>query len=116
MTVHMRLFGPDGQLMYRSPEKSGRGETDEVGAPRGDYYNFKNIAQNMLGGERYTVVFVVKCPHTESTRARIPIFSPVLDNYAIDDFGNEIYNVYQYSAKHHALTMPMPEGEGETDL
>ena len=58
----------------------------------------------LLGGQQYTVVFVVHCPATKTSRAEYPLCAPHYELYSIDDFGSSIGNVYAYGEEYGVPT------------
>merc|ERR1719403_184006 len=95
-SITVRVFNDSG-LMYESDyAHDGNGDTETTGTPRGDYYTFKNLDIQLISGQEYTVVFVVHCPATKTSRAEYPLCAPHYEVYSIDDFGSAIVNVYQY--------------------
>ena len=58
----------------------------------------------LLGGQQYTVVFVVHCPATKTSRAEYPLCAPHYELYSIDDFGSSIVNVYAYGEEYRVPT------------
>jgi len=87
----------NSSLLYESDYAyDGNGVTKTTGSPRGDYYTFRNINLHLYSGETYTVVFVVHCPATMTSRAEYPLCAPHNEVYSIADFGSSIVNVYQY--------------------
>jgi len=96
-SVTVRVFDSSESLLFESPYSiSGKGETHTSGTPRGDYYNFKNLNVQLYDGQEYTIVFVIHCPATKSSRAEYPLCAPHYELFAIDDFGTGVYNVYAY--------------------
>jgi len=87
----------DSSLLYVSEYAyDGNGVTKTTGSPRGDYYTFRNINLQLYSGETYTVVFVVHCPATKTSRAEYPLCAPNHEVYSITDFASSIVNVYKY--------------------
>jgi hypothetical protein len=86
-----------GEMIYDAGYwQDGRGMTKEVGEPRGDYYEFKKMNLQLYKGLKYTVVFIIKCPHTETMRAEYPLCAPNHETYTIKGFGDDVLNIYQY--------------------
>jgi len=95
-TIKVRVFD-DFSMIYESDYSyDGNGITKTNGSPRGDYYTFRNINVTLLSGQQYTVVFVVHCPATKTSRAEYPLCAPHYEVYSIAEFGTSIVNVYQY--------------------
>lgn len=95
-SITVRVFD-DSSLLYESDYSyDGNGFTKTTGSPRGDYYTFRNINVQLVNGQQYTVVFVVHCPATKTSRAEYPLCAPHYEVYSIADFGTSIVNVYQY--------------------
>jgi len=99
-SVTVRVFDSESLLFESDYYISGKGETHTSGTPRGDYYTFKNINVQLTDGQEYTVVFVIHCPATKTSRAEYPLCAPHLELFAIDDFGTGVYNVYAYGEEY----------------
>jgi len=100
-SVTVRVFDSSETLLFESAYSiSGKGETHTSGTPRGDYYNFKNMNVQLRDGEEYTIVFVIHCPATKSSRAEYPLCAPHYELFAIDDFGTKVNNVYAYGEEY----------------
>jgi len=96
-SVTVRVFNSSESLLFESAYSiSGKGETNTAGIPRGDYYTFRNMNVQLSEGDEYTVLFVIHCPATKSSRAEYPLCAPHYELFAIDDFGDGVYNVYAY--------------------
>jgi len=96
-SITVRVFDSAEALLYESAYSiSGKGETQTLGTPRGDYYTFKNMNVQLYDGQEYTVVFVIHCPSTKTSRAEYPLCAPHYELLAIDDFGSGVNNVYAY--------------------
>jgi len=97
-SIKVRVFDNSANLMLYESDYSydGNGVTKNTGSPRGDYYTFRNINVTLVNGQQYTVVFVVHCPVTKTSRAEYPLCAPHYEVYSIADFGTSIVNVYQY--------------------
>jgi len=96
-SVTVRVFDSSASMLFGSDYSiSGKGETHTVGTPRGDYYTFKNMNVQLYDGQEYTIVFVIHCPATRTSRAEYPLCAPHFELFAIDDFGTGVYNVYAY--------------------
>jgi len=96
-SVTVRVFDSSATMLYESDYSiSGKGETHTVGTPRGDYYTFKNMDVQLYDGQEYTIVFVIHCPATKTSRAEYPLCAPHHELYEIGDFGTGVSNVYAY--------------------
>jgi len=96
-SITVRVFDSSGTLLYESGYSiSGQGETETTGSPRGDYYTFRNMNVQLFEGQEYTLVFVVHCPSTKTSRAEYPLCAPHFEVFSIDDFGTGAVNVYAY--------------------
>jgi len=98
--VTVRVFDSESLLFESDYSISGKGETHTSGTPRGDYYTFKNINVQLYNGQEYTIVFVIHCPATKTSRAEYPLCAPHYELFAIDDFGTGVYNVYAYGEEY----------------
>jgi len=97
-SITVRVFD-DSELLYESDYSyDGHGMTVTTGTPRGDYYTFRNLNVQLRSGKKYTVVFVVHCPSTITSRAEYPLCAPNYELYSIDDFASSIENLYAYGA------------------
>jgi len=96
-SITVRVFDSSEALLFESDYSiSGEGETHTTSSPRGDYYTFKNMNVQMHDGEEYTIVFVIHCPATKTSRVEYPLCAPHYELYSVVDFGSGIYNVYEY--------------------
>jgi len=96
-SVTVRVFDSSESMLFESDYSiSGKGETHTTGTPRGDYYTFKNMNVQLYNGQEYTIVFVIHCPATKTSRAEYPLCAPHYELVAIDDFGTGINNVFAY--------------------
>jgi hypothetical protein len=96
-SITVRVFDSSGELLYESDYSiDGLGMTETTGSPRGDYYTFRNMNVQIYKDRKYTVVFIVHCPATKTSRANYPLCAPHTEVYSIDDFGTGIVNVYAY--------------------
>jgi len=96
-SVTVRVFDASETLLYESDYSiDGMGATETTGSPRGDYYTFKNMNVQLYENETYTVVFIVHCPATKSSRTEYPLCAPHFEVYSIGDFGTGMVNVYAY--------------------
>lgn len=96
-SVTVRVFDSSASMLYESDYSiSGKGETHTVGTPRGDYYTFKNMNVQLYDGQEYTIVFVIHCPATKTSRAEYPLCAPHYELFEIGDFGTGVSNVYAY--------------------
>jgi len=103
-SITVRVFH-DTEMLYESAYSyNGNGVTVTTGSPRGDYYTFRNMNVQLQGGQQYTVVFVVHCPATKTSRAEYPLCAPHYEVYSIDDFGSSIVNVYAYGEEYEVPT------------
>jgi hypothetical protein len=103
-SITVRVFH-DSEMLYESDYSyAGNGVTITTGSPRGDYYTFRNLNVQLQSGQEYTVVFVVHCPATKSSRAEYPLCAPNYELYSIDDFGSSIENVYAYGEDYEIPT------------
>jgi len=103
-SITVRVFD-DSEMLYESDYSyNGNGITVTTGTPRGDYYTFRNINVQLHSGQEYTVVFVVHCPATKTSRAEYPLCAPNYEPYAIDDFGSSIVNIYAYGEEYEIPT------------
>jgi len=110
-SITVRVFAADTSLRHNSSllyesdyAYDGNGVTKTIGIPRGDYYTFRNINLHLFSGETYTVVFVVHCPATKTSRAEYPLCAPHHEVYSIADFGSSIVNVYRYGEDYEIPT------------
>jgi len=103
-SITVRVFDDDEMLYESDYSYDGNGFTVTTGTPRGDYYTFRNMNVQLLSGEEYTVVFVVHCPATKTSRAEYPLCAPNHEVYSIDDFGASIVNVYAYGEEYEIPT------------
>jgi len=96
-SISVRVFDSSESLLFESDHSiSGKGETHTSGTPRGDYYTFKNMDVPLYEGQEYTIIFVIHCPATKTSRAEYPLCAPNHELFSIDDFGMGVYNVYAY--------------------
>jgi len=96
-SITVRVFDSAETLLFESDYSiSGKGETHTSGTPRGDYYTFQNMNVQLNNGHEYTIVFVIHCPATKTSRAEYPLCAPHYELFAIDDFGTGVNNVYAY--------------------
>merc|ERR1719233_526012 len=95
-SITVRVFDNSTMLYESDYSYDGNGVTVTKGTPRGDYYTFKNLNVQLLIGQEYTVVFVVHCPSTMTSRAEYPLCAPNHEVYSINEFGSSIENVYAY--------------------
>merc|ERR1711920_234604 len=103
-SITVRVFDDDEMLYESDYSYDGKGFTVTTGTPRGDYYTFRNMNVQLLSGEEYTLVFVVHCPATKTSRAEYPLCAPNHEVYSIDDFGASIVNVYAYGEEYELPT------------
>jgi len=103
-SITVRVFDNSAMLYESDYSYDGNGVTVTTGSPRGDYYTFKNLNVQLRSGEEYTVVFVVHCPATKSSRAEYPLCAPNHEVYSIDEFGSSIENVYAYGEDYEIPT------------
>jgi len=97
-SIHVRVFETDsGDLLFNSTYQYGHGMTKTVGTPRGDYYTFRNMNVQLYEGVKYSIVFVVVCPHTQTMTAEYPLCAPSWETYTIRGFATDVRNVYQYT-------------------
>merc|ERR1712142_1229634 len=103
-SITVRVFD-ENEVLYESDYAyDGNGITVTTGSPRGDHYTFRNINVQLHSGQEYTVVFVVHCPATKTSRAEYPLCAPNYEPYAIDDFGSSIVNIYAYGEEYEIPT------------
>jgi len=95
-SITVRVFDNEDMLYESDYSYNGNGVTVTTGTPRGDYYTFKNMDVQLYSGQEYTVVFVVHCPATKTSRAEYPLCAPHYEVYSIDEFGTSTVNVYAY--------------------
>jgi len=96
-SITVRVFDSSESLLFESDYSiSGKGETHTSGTPRGDYYTFRNMDVQLDEGQEYTIVFVIHCPATKTSRAEYPLCAPHYELFAIDDFVTGVNNVYAY--------------------
>jgi len=95
-SITVRVYDDDELLFESNYSYNGDGATVTTGTPRGDYYTFKNMNVQLYEGQEYTVVFVIHCPATMTSRAEYPLCAPHYEVYSIDDFGTATVNVYAY--------------------
>merc|ERR1719233_2208603 len=103
-SITVRVFDESDMLYESDYSYDGNGFTVTTGTPRGDYYTFRNMNVQLLSGEEYTVVFVVHCPATKTSRAEYPLCAPHHEVYSIGDFGSSIVNVYAYGEEYEIPT------------
>merc|ERR1719357_774412 len=99
-SITVRVFDENEMLYESDYAYDGNGVTVTTGTPRGDYYTFRNLNVQLLRDEEYTVVFVVHCPATKTSRAEYPLCAPNYEVYSIDNFGSSIVNVYAYGEEY----------------
>jgi len=103
-TISIRLF-ESSSLIYESDYSlSGNGMTGTSGSPRGDYYKFQNMSVQLSANQAYTVVFVIHCPATKTSRAEYPLCAPNLEHYSIGGFATDTVNVYAYGEDYNMPT------------
>lgn len=104
-SIVVRVFDSSEALLYESDYSiDGEGMTETYGSPRGDYYTFRNMNVQLSEDEEYTIVFVVHCPATKSSKAEYPLCAPHFEVYSIDNFGTGIVNVYAYGEDYSVPT------------
>jgi len=104
-SIVVRVFDSSEALLYESDYSlDGEGMTETNGSPRGDYYTFRNMNVQLSEDEEYTIVFVVHCPATKSSKAEYPLCAPHHEVYSIDNFGTGIVNVYAYGEDYSVPT------------
>lgn len=99
-SITVRVFNENEMLYESDYSYDGNGATVTTGTPRGDYYTFRNLNVQLLSGKKYTVVFVVHCPATKTSRAEYPLCAPHYEVYSINNFGSSIVNVYAYGEEY----------------
>jgi len=99
-SITVRVFDENEMLYESDYAYDGNGVTVTTGTPRGDYYTFKNMNVQLLSGQEYTVVFVVHCPATMTSRAEYPLCAPNYEVYSVDNFGSSLVNVYAYGEEY----------------
>jgi hypothetical protein len=96
-SITVRVFDSSETLLFESEYSiQGLGATETIGSPRGDYYTFRNMNVQLIEDQAYTVVFVIHCPATKTSRAEYPLCAPHHEVYSIDEFGTGTVNVYAY--------------------
>jgi len=103
-TVTVRVFNSSTLLYESDSALIGKGDTDTVGIPRGDYYTFRNMNVPVYANEAYTVAFVIHCPATRTSTAHYPLCAPHHEIYRIDGFGSRVSNVYAYGENYELPT------------
>jgi len=97
-SITVRVFDSTETLLFESDYSiGGKGETHTSGTPRGDYYTFRNMNVELNEGSEYTIIFVIHCPATKTSRAEYPLCAPHFELFAIDNFGIGVTNIYAYS-------------------
>jgi len=103
-SITVRVY-ESSSLIYESDYSlGGKGITVTTGSPRGDYYTFKNMNVQLLEDQEYTLVFVIHCPATQTSRAEYPLCAPNLEVYSIDNFATGTLNVYAYGEDYNLPT------------
>lgn len=103
-TITVRVFD-SSQLIYESDYSlTGKGVTDTIGTPRGDYYTFRNMNVELKANEEYSIVFLIHCPATKTSTAQYPLCAPHHEVYSISNFGSGTTNVYAYSENNELPT------------
>jgi len=96
-SIVVRVFDSSSALLFESDYSiQGKGATETTGSPRGDYYTFRNMNVQLYEDREYTVIFVVHCPATKSSKAQYPLCAPHHEVYSIDNFATGTVNVYAY--------------------
>jgi len=96
-SIVVRVFDSSSALLFESDYSiQGKGATETTGSPRGDYYTFRNMNVQLYEDGEYTVIFVVHCPATKSSKAQYPLCAPHHEVYSIDNFATGTVNVYAY--------------------
>merc|ERR1719320_322069 len=72
-SITVRVFNSTNLLYESDYPQSGKGVTRTTGSPRGDYYTFREMNVQLDADKEYTIVFVVHCPATKSSRAEYPL-------------------------------------------
>jgi hypothetical protein len=104
-SITVRVFDSSETLLYDSDYSiNGQGATETTGSPRGDYYTFRNMNVQLYEDEEYTLVFVVHCPATKTSRAEYPLCAPHFEVYSIGDVLTDIVNVYAYGEDYEVPT------------
>jgi len=103
-TVTVRVFNSSTLLYESDYVLTGKGNTDTVGIPRGDYYTFRDMRVSLSANEKYTVAFVIHCPATKTSTAHYPLCAPHHEIYSIDNFGSRVSNVYAYGENYELPT------------
>jgi len=107
-TIAVRVFNSSSLIYESDYSLTGEGDTDTIGAPRGDYYTFKNMNVELKANNEYSIIFVIHCPATKTSNARYPQCAPNHEVYSINNFGSRTSNIYAYGEKYKLPT--------ETDL
>jgi len=103
-SITVRVFS-SSTLIYKSDYSlSGKGETETIGVPRGDYYTFRNMNVQLAANTEYSVVFVIHCPATKANVAQYPLCAPHYETYMINDFGTGAVNIYAYGEENELPT------------
>lgn len=103
-SITVRVFD-SSSLFYESDYSlAGNGVTMTTGLPRGDYYTFKDMNVQLLADQEYTLVFLIHCPATQTSRAEYPLCAPHYEIYSIEDFATGILNVYAYGEEYDRPT------------
>jgi len=103
-SITVRVFHSTSLIYESDYSLTGRGATDSIGSPRGDYYTFRNINTALTANEEYSVIFVVHCPATKTSQAQYPLCAPNHEVYSISEFGSGAANVYAYGEDYELPT------------
>jgi hypothetical protein len=103
-SVTVRVFDSTSLIYESDYSLSGNGMTMTTGSPRGDYYTFKNMDVQLLADQKYTLVFVIHCPATQTSRAEYPLCAPHYETYSLEDFATGTLNVYSYGENYNLPT------------
>jgi len=95
-SITLRVYQSSTMIYESDYSLAGKGETDTMGAPRGDYYTFRNLSLQLVQNQQYSVIFVVFCPATKSSVAQYPLCAPHHEAYSISGVGSGATNVYAY--------------------
>jgi len=95
-SITVRVFNSTHLLYESDYPQSGNGVTRTTGSPRGDYYTFKGMNVQLDADKEYTIVFVIHCPATKSSRAEYPLCAPHYEVYSVGDIFSALQNVYSY--------------------